>query len=69
MRHVPGDEKGGGHLAPWVVKIQSRGEMKYSQVGQAIPLLRLQGKSSTILPCVVSAFGNLAGLISQKASH
>lgn len=63
--HAPGDEKS---AVPWVVKIQSRGEAKYSQAGHVFPRLCLQGKSSAILPRVVSAIGNLAGFISQRAS-
>lgn len=64
MCHVPGDEK---RASARVVKIQSRGEVKYSQAGHVFPLLCLQSKSSTILPCIASAVGNLAGLSSQRA--
>lgn len=52
----------------WLVRIQSRGEVKYNQAGHVFPLLCLQRKSSAILPCIVSAVGNWADLISQSIS-
>lgn len=42
--------------------------MKYSQAGHVFPLPCLQGRSSAALPCTVSAVGDLAELISQRAS-
>lgn len=53
---------------PCPVKVQSRGDVQNAQMGRVFLLLCLPGKSITTLQHVVSAFGNLAGLISWSAS-